>query len=190
MNHGMRFNQTPIGDAYLIEPEERLDERGSFGRTWCADELREAGLDTSLAQCSFSFNALASTVRGLHYQIGRHAESKIVRCTAGAVFDVVVDLRRASSTFAQSFGVELTSHNHVSLYIPKGCAHGFQTLSDDSEILYMMSTAFEPKAARVVRWNDPTLAVAWPQPTAAAISARDAEAPLLADLAEFDFPCT
>jgi dTDP-4-dehydrorhamnose 3,5-epimerase len=158
----MRFTPTPLRDAYVVELEKIEDERGYFARTWCEREFGEHGLDNRLVQCSASFNARKGTLRGLHYQVAPHAETKLVRCTRGAIFDVIVDLRPSSPTFLKWFGAELTAENGRMLHIPRGFAHGFQTVSDNSEIFYQMSAFWEPAAGRGVRWNDPLLGVRWP----------------------------
>jgi dTDP-4-dehydrorhamnose 3,5-epimerase len=161
-----------IAGVYLVEPERHCDERGFFARTWCREEFARAGLNADWVQCNVSFNSKRGTLRGLHYQAAPHEEVKLVRCTQGAIYDVVVDLRPGSPTFRQSFGVELTAANHLAVYIPAGCAHGFQTLADGSEVFYQMGAPFEAAAARGVRWNDPAFAIAWPMsPTV--ISERD-----------------
>ena len=158
----MIFVETPIPGAYVIEIEKHRDERGFFARSWCAREFADKGLDHQLVQCNVSFNTLKGTLRGLHYQIPPYAEVKLVRCTKGSLFDVIVDLRKESSTFLQWFGVELTASNHKMLYIPKGFAHGFQTLENDTEIFYQMSEFYVPQAACGVRWNDPLFTITWP----------------------------
>ena len=158
----MRFTPLPLRDACLVELDKIEDERGWFARTWCAREFREHGLEHELVQCSASFNRARGTLRGLHYQAAPHAETKLVRCTRGAIFDVIADLRPDSPTFLEWFGVELTEGNGKMLHIPKGFAHGFQTLAPDSEIFYQMSEWWEPAAGRGVRWSDPLLGVRWP----------------------------
>jgi dTDP-4-dehydrorhamnose 3,5-epimerase len=158
----------------VIELQKHEDERGFFARSWCSEEFSSKGLDTRLVQCNVSFNKKKGTLRGLHYQLPPHAETKLVRCTRGALYDVIVDLRSDSPTFLKWFGVELTSENHRMLYIPQRFAHGFQTLEDATEIFYQMSEFYAPKAARGLRWNDPRLEIAWPEgnPT---ISEKDGE---------------
>ena len=158
---------------------ERIeDERGFFARSFCAEEFAAHGLAANMPQCSVSFNSRRGTLRGLHYQADPHAEEKLVRCTAGAVFDVIVDLRAGSPTRGRWFGVELTADNRRSLFVPKGFAHGFITLADCSEVLYMISVPHAPGSARGVRWNDPAIAIDWPlQPEH--MSDRDAAYPLL-----------
>lgn len=168
----MRFVPTDLEGAWVIEQERHSDERGFFARTWCAQEFERQGLEPGLAQCSTSFNRLRGTLRGLHYQAPPHTEAKVVRCTRGAIFDVAVDLRPDSPTFRRWLGVELTPDNGRALYVPRGFAHGFLTLEDASEVAYLISTPYNPEAARGVRWNDPFHAVAWPAPVEV-IAARD-----------------
>jgi dTDP-4-dehydrorhamnose 3,5-epimerase len=156
------FYPTSISDVWVIEPERLEDVRGYFARTWDRHEFRERGLDDALAQCSVSFNHHRGTLRGMHYQAAPHEETKLVRCTAGAIFDVAVDLRPESSTFRRWVGRELTARNGLALYIPKGCAHGFLTLEDESEVAYQISEFYASEAARGVRWDDPAFGVDWP----------------------------
>src|SRR5574337_223280 len=158
----MIFLETALQGAYVIELEKREDERGFFARSWCAREFVSKGLDPHLVQCNVSFNKLKGTLRGLHYQTPPHAEVKLVRCTRGSLFDVIVDLRKDSPTFLQWVGIELTATNHRMLYIPKRFAHGFQTLEDNTEIFYQMSEFYEPAASKGLRWNDPRLGINWP----------------------------
>jgi dTDP-4-dehydrorhamnose 3,5-epimerase len=158
----MIFRDTAIAGVCAIEPERLEDDRGFFARTWDPDEFGEHGLNPVLAQCSISYNRARGTLRGLHYQAAPHEEAKLVRCTAGAIFDVAVDLRPDSSTFRAWFGVELSAENRLALYVPEGCGHGFLTLADDSEVLYQISQAYVPEAGRGVRWNDPAFAIRWP----------------------------
>lgn len=158
----MIFRETALAGAFVIEPERLVDERGFFARTWCQRELQERGLDAGLAQCSISFNLTRGTLRGMHYQIAPYAETKLVRCTAGAIFDVIVDLRPGSKSFRRWCGVELSQQNRKMLYIPKGCAHGFLTLSDNVEVFYQISEFYSAAHARGVRWNDPAFAIQWP----------------------------
>jgi len=158
----MVFVETPLSGAYVIEVEKHEDERGFFARSWCVREFGAMGLDPQLVQCNVSFNKLKGTLRGLHYQIPPHAEVKLVRCTKGSLFDVIIDLRKDSPTFLKWFAVELTGTNHRMLYIPKLFAHGFQTLEDDTEIFYQMSEFYEPAASKGLRWNDPRLGINWP----------------------------
>jgi dTDP-4-dehydrorhamnose 3,5-epimerase len=158
----MRFTPTPLADAWVIDLDRIEDERGYFARTWCAREFNAHSLEDRVVQCSTSFNAAKGTLRGLHYQVAPHAETKLVRCTRGAVFDVIADLRPSSATFLRWFGVELTADNGRMLYIPKGFAHGFQTLAERSEVFYQMDEFYAPTAGRGIRWNDPLLGVRWP----------------------------
>jgi len=174
----LKFLPTPLAGAYLIELEQLDDERGFFARSFCQNEFKAHGLDPVVAQCNVSFNRRRGTLRGLHYQAAPHAEAKLVRCTRGAVWDVIVDLRKGSLTVRQWHAAELTADNRRALYIPDGFAHGFQTLADDSEVLYQMSEFYHPESARGVRWDDPTLAIRWPlkEPV---MSPRDREFPAL-----------
>ena len=169
----MRFIPTRLLDAYVIEPERHEDERGFFARVWCRDEFGEQGLVPHLAQCSISRNSRAGTLRGLHFQKEPHEEAKLVRCTAGAIFDVIVDLRPDSPTYAEWLGVELDAEQGTALYVPKGFAHGFQTLVDGADVLYMISDPYVAAAASGVRWNDPAFAIEWPGAGARTISERD-----------------
>jgi len=158
----MIFAETPLLGAYVIEIEKHEDDRGFFARSWCVREFAAKGLDHRLVQCNVSFNKVRGTLRGLHYQIPPHAEVKLVRCTKGSLFDVIVDLRKDSTTFLKWFAIELTATNHRMLYIPKLFAHGFQTLEDDTEIFYQMSEFYELAASKGLRWNDPRLGINWP----------------------------
>jgi dTDP-4-dehydrorhamnose 3,5-epimerase len=174
----MRFIQTPLAGVWVIEPERLADERGWFARTFDAQEFRARGLDPAVAQCNASFNAKAGTLRGMHYQAEPHGESKLVRCTRGAIFDVAVDLRPDSATLCSWHGVELSAENARALYIPAGLAHGFQTLAHDSEVSYQMGHPHVPDAARGVRFDDPAFAIEWPAPDGPLIvSERDASFP-------------
>lgn len=158
----MKFQPTRIEGLFLIDIEPVADERGFFARTYCEDEFRKHGLDPRIAQSSISFNPRRGTLRGMHYQREPHSETKLIRCTRGSVFDAVVDLRGDSPTFLQWFGVELTAANRRMLYIPRGLAHGYLSLEDDSEISYQMSAPYHPESASGVRWNDPAFGIAWP----------------------------
>lgn len=174
----MLFVATPLAGAYLLAPEPIPDERGFFARTYCRNEFVKNGLNPNLVQCNISYNKVKGTLRGMHYQKAPHAEAKLVRCTQGGIYDVIVDLRRDSATFRQWFGVELTGANRKALYVPEGCAHGFVTLVDDSEVLYQMSEFYYPECAEGARWDDPAFAIAWPI-AINVISDRDANYPLL-----------
>jgi dTDP-4-dehydrorhamnose 3,5-epimerase len=176
----MRLSRLTIEGVWLVEPELHADERGFFARTWCAREAAEAGISASFVQASVSFNEVGGTLRGMHYQAAPHEEAKLVRCTAGSIYDVVADLRPTSPTYLKWHGEELSAANRRALYIPEGCAHGFITMEDGSEVLYDISSFYEPDSARGVRWNDPTLAIRWPRQPAR-ISTRDAAYPLLRD---------
>lgn len=169
----MKFTPTPLPGVYLIEPEPIEDERGFFARTFCAQEFAGHGLNPHLAQCSISYNARAGTLRGMHWQAEPHAEAKLIRCTQGAIYDVALDLRPHSPMFKRWFATELSAANHHMLYIPEGCAHGFQTLTDDCEVCYHISAPYVPDAAQGVRWDDPAFGIEWPLTTQRVISARD-----------------
>lgn len=158
----MRFVPAPLEGIFVVEPDLLEDERGFFARSFCQDQFRAHGLDPVVAQCNISFNRQRGTLRGLHYQAPPHEEAKLMRCTRGAVWDAVVDLRDSSGTRYRWFAVELTSENRRALYVPAGFAHGFQTLEDDSEVLYQMSEFFHPESARGLRWDDPAFGIAWP----------------------------
>jgi dTDP-4-dehydrorhamnose 3,5-epimerase len=168
----MRFLATKLPDAYLIELERHEDERGFFARAWCRDEFAEHGLAPDLAQCSISRNSLAGTLRGMHFQTAPHDEAKLVRCTTGAIFDVIVDLRSDSPMHGEWLGVELDAARGNALYVPKGFAHGFQTLVDGTDVLYMISDPYIPEAAAGVRWDDPAFAIEWPDGRSGTISDR------------------
>ena len=159
----MIFQETLLRGLYTIDLEPKTDERGFFARSWCRREFEQHGLNTDLVQCSVSFNPRRGTLRGMHYQTHSYGETKLVRCTKGAIYDVAVDLRSHSSTFQQWAGVELSESNRCAFYIPEGFAHGFLTLTDDAEIFYQISEYYQPDAARGVRWNDPAFAIVWPE---------------------------
>jgi dTDP-4-dehydrorhamnose 3,5-epimerase len=170
----MRFAQTPLPGAWVIDVDPLADDRGWFARTFDQAEFAARGLRADVVQCNASFNVRRDTLRGLHYQAAPHGETKLVRCVRGRVFDVAVDLRPDSPTYRRWHAVELTDANRRMFYIPDGLAHGFQTLTDDSELLYMMGTQYVPDAARGVRWDDPAFAIDWPVPTGERIvSERD-----------------
>jgi dTDP-4-dehydrorhamnose 3,5-epimerase len=175
----VRFAPLPIAGAWLVEPERHADERGFFARTWCAREFAAQGLVEAFVQTSVSFNEVAGTLRGMHYQVAPHEEVKLVRCTRGAIFDVVVDMRPASPGYLDWYGADLTADNRRALYVPAGCAHGFLTLEDASEVLYDISEFHAPDHSRGVRWDDHAIGVIWPRGPAR-ISARDAAYALLA----------
>lgn len=169
----MRFTETAIPGVVVIEPERVEDSRGFFARTFCADEFQAHGLVEPFVQCSVSYNRRKGTLRGMHYQIPPGAETKLVRCTVGAIFDVVLDLRAGSSSLTNWVGIELTAENHRMIYVPKGCAHGYQTLVDGCEVFYQISEMHDPKLARGVRWDDPSFAITWPDETYRLMSEKD-----------------
>jgi len=179
----MIFRETKLRGAFIIEPQRLEDERGFFARTWCAREFEEHGLSTRLAQCSIAFNKQAGTLRGMHYQAAPHLEAKLVRCTAGAIYDVLIDLRPDSPTFKQHLPVVLTAENRKMIYVPEDFAHGLLTLEDDTEVLYQISEFYAPEYARGVRYNDPAFAIEWPIEVRV-ISERDRNYP---DFAEAGF---
>ncbi len=158
----MIFIETHLKSAFLIEPERIADDRGFFARTWCQKEVASRGLETRLVQCNISYNPRKGTLRGMHFQTRPWEEVKIVRCTRGKIYDVIIDLRPASSTFKKWFGVTLSEEKRNMLYIPKGFAHGFITLADQAEVFYQMSEFYSPDHARGVRWNDPAFSISWP----------------------------
>jgi dTDP-4-dehydrorhamnose 3,5-epimerase len=173
----MIFLETPLQGAFLVELQLHADERGFFARTWCQREFEEHGLETRLVQCSVSFNQYAGTLRGLHFQAAPYEEVKLVRCTSGAIFDVIVDLRPTSPTFAGHYAVVLSPSNRRMLYVPRGFAHGFQTLENDTEVAYQMSEFYQPEHSCGVRWNDPAFGVSWPPAQNRTIAARDQSYP-------------
>jgi dTDP-4-dehydrorhamnose 3,5-epimerase len=156
------FTETPVKGAFLMDLEPREDERGFFARTWCERECGERGMNLHVAQCNVSFNTKVGTLRGLHYQAAPFEEAKLVRCTHGSIYDVIVDLRPASPSFKRHLAVVLSGGNRRALYVPEGCAHGFQTLEDDTEVFYQMSAPYAADHARGVRWNDPAFGIEWP----------------------------
>lgn len=158
----MIFKETELKGAYIIESEPLKDERGYFARTYCQNDFRQNGLELTIAQCDVSYNRQKGTLRGLHYQSAPHEEAKLVSCTRGAMYDVIVDIREQSPTYCRWLAVELTEQNHKMLYIPKGFAHGFQTLADDTRVYYQMSEYYHPELARGIRWNDSAFSIKWP----------------------------
>jgi dTDP-4-dehydrorhamnose 3,5-epimerase len=170
------FSETEIPDIVVVETRPSIDERGSFARTYCLDEFAQYGIDFVPVQISLSSNLHAGTLRGLHFQAPPQEEAKLVSCTRGSVFDVAVDLRDGSQTYRRWVAAQLTAENRRSLYIPAGCAHGFQTLEDETEVLYLISKRYDSSLQRGVRWDDPALEIAWPaEPTL--ISERDRSFP-------------
>jgi dTDP-4-dehydrorhamnose 3,5-epimerase len=174
----MRFTATKLDGAWIVDPEPYEDGRGLFARTFCAREFRDQGLVDAFVQCNTSFNARRGTIRGLHYQLPPACEAKLVRCTAGALWDVIVDLRPDSPTYLRHIGVELTAKNRRALYIPEMFAHGFQTLEEGTEVFYQMSDFYAPKLAAGVRYDDSKLGITWPL-AVAAISDKDLSWPSL-----------
>jgi dTDP-4-dehydrorhamnose 3,5-epimerase len=174
----MRFLELPLPGAWVIEIETLEDDRGHFGRSFCREEFRARGLRDEVLQSNVSYNRRRGTLRGMHFQVAPHEEAKLVRCTRGALYDVIVDLRPGSPARGQWQAVELTSDNYRMLYIPEGFAHGFQTLEDGTEASYLMFHSYHPESARGFRWNDPTLAIDWPLPVTA-ISLKDLSLPTL-----------
>ena len=168
----MKFTETKLKGAYIIELEKLQDERGYFARTWCRKEFLDHGLDVDLVQCNVSQNPKKGTLRGMHYQDPPHAETKLVRCTRGAIFDAIVDLRPDSETFLEWIAAELTADNGKMMYIPKGFAHGFQTLEENSMVYYQVSEFYAREDCRGVRWNEPRLSIPWPHEVAV-ISPQD-----------------
>lgn len=158
----MFFSETQLAGAYIIELNRIEDERGFFARTWCKNEFEEHGLNTNLVQCNLSYNSKRGTLRGMHYQITPYEEIKLVSCTSGAIYDVIIDLRTDSMTFGKWQAFELSAKNNKMLYVPEGFAHGFQTLDDQTTVFYQMSEFYHPECARGLKWDDPTFAVKWP----------------------------
>jgi dTDP-4-dehydrorhamnose 3,5-epimerase len=166
------FREAGLQGAFVIEPVRSVDDRGYFARTWCQREFAEHGLSERLAQCSLSFNQKKGTLRGMHYQEPPFAEAKLVQCPRGAIYDVIVDIRPSSPTFMKWLSIELSAENHLMLYVPEGFAHGFQTLTDETEVYYQISEFYAPESARGFRWNDPAFGIRWPA-SERVISSRD-----------------
>ncbi len=158
----MIFHPTSVNGAYVVEPEKIEDDRGFFARVWCVNQFAERGLKAEVAQANLSYNVEKGTLRGMHFQRPPHEEAKLVRCTVGAVYDVLVDLRPQSRSYKQWFGTELTNENHRMLYVPPCCAHGYLTLTDRAEVLYLVSAFYEPKAEGGLRFDDPEFEIKWP----------------------------
>lgn len=178
----MIFRPAGLAGAWIIEPERRHDERGWFARTWCAEDFAAHGLDRRLGQCGTSFNIRAGTLRGLHFQALPAAEAKLIRCTRGKIFDVIVDLRPSSPTWLGWLAAELDPENGRMLYAPAGFAHGFQTMTDGAEVFYQMSVPYQAELSGGVRWDDPDLSIPWPAARQRVISARDQVLPTVAEL--------
>ena len=175
----MKFTETPLPGAWLVEPEPREDDRGSFARLWCEDEFRAHGLPTTIRQINESVNREVGTVRGMHWQAAPHAETKLVRCTRGRVFDVVVDLREGSPTRHRWHAAELSGEDGAALFVPEGFAHGYQVLEPDSTLVYLMGASYAPEAGRGFRFDDPAIGIEWPLELDPRLSARDAAWPAL-----------
>jgi dTDP-4-dehydrorhamnose 3,5-epimerase len=175
----MIFRETPLKGAFVIEPEKLRDRRGFFARAWCMKEFEAHGLNTGLVQCNIAFNHQRGTVRGMHFQTAPRSETKLVRCTRGTVYDVIVDLRAGSTTYLKWFGVELTAENSRMLYVPEDFAHGYKTLTDNAEVFYQVSEFYSPECERGVRWDDPALGIDWPESDKLIISEKDRNWPLL-----------
>jgi dTDP-4-dehydrorhamnose 3,5-epimerase len=158
----VRFEETRLAGAYIVEPQLRADDRGFFARAWCEHEFSEHNLVSHMVQGNISGSSKRGTLRGLHYQTAPHEEAKLVRCTRGAIYDVIVDLRPGSASHAQWLGVELTADNRRMLYVPEGFAHGYQTLADGTEVAYQVSAFYTPDVERGVRWNDSAFGIEWP----------------------------
>ncbi|MCI0612480.1 dTDP-4-dehydrorhamnose 3,5-epimerase [bacterium] len=158
----MIFSETKLKGAFLIEPERIEDHRGFFARTWCQQEFESLSLNSKLVQCSISFNKIKGTLRGMHFQVAPFEETKLVRCTKGEIFDVIIDLRPNSETFKKHFSAILNEDNRLMLYIPGGFAHGFQTMADNTEVFYQMTQFYSPDHSSGVRWNDPAFGIQWP----------------------------
>jgi dTDP-4-dehydrorhamnose 3,5-epimerase len=176
----MRFTEAALKGAWTIDPQRHVDNRGSFFRAWCLDECAEHGIDFAPLQANLATNPRAGTLRGLHYQLAPHAETKLVRCVRGSVFDVIVDLRPDSATFGRWFGTQLTADNARTLVAPPGFAHGYQTLEDESDVFYMTSAVYTPSAARGLRFDDATVGIRWPL-TPTVMSEQDSGWPSLHD---------
>lgn len=173
----MKFTETKLKGAYVIEVDRREDDRGFFARSWCQKEFAEHGLNPNLVQCNISFNLKQGTLRGMHYQAKPHQEAKLVRCVKGGIYDVIIDLRPDSPTFTDWFSVDLNSENRKMIYIPEGMAHGCQTLADNTEVFYQMSEFFCSESARGVRWDDPIFGIDWPEISQRVISEKDRSYP-------------
>jgi dTDP-4-dehydrorhamnose 3,5-epimerase len=158
----MIFRETELKGAFVIDPQRIEDERGFFARSWCRKEFEARGLNPNLVQCNISFNSAKGTLRGMHYQVAPFEEAKLIRCTRGSLYDIIVDIRPESETFGQYFSVVLTSENRTMLFVPEGFAHGFLTMEDHTEVFYQMSQFYAPEHARGFRWNDPVFGIRWP----------------------------
>ncbi len=158
----MIFSETKLKGAFIVDIEPIEDARGFFARSWCQEEFKRHALNPRLEQCNISFNKKNGTLRGMHFQLSPHQEAKLVRCTKGNIYDVIIDMRLESETFREWIGIELSADNRRMLYVPEGFAHGYQTMEDDSEIFYQVSESYHPESERGVRWDDPLIGIAWP----------------------------
>ena len=174
----MIFNPAPLAGAFIIDLEQRTDSRGFFARTWCAREFTEHGLKPDLVQCNASYNHKAGVLRGMHYQVAPSTEVKLIRCTRGAVYDVIIDMRPESPTYLKHFGIELSEDNRTALYVPEMFAHGYQTLRPNTEVFYQVSEYYAPGTERGVRHDDPAIGIQWPM-AVTEISPKDAAWPLI-----------
>lgn len=175
----MIFTESKLKGAFIIEMDKKSDDRGFFARTWCKNEFEIQGLSTHVVQVNLAFNEKQGILRGMHYQISPYAEVKLVRCTRGALYDVIIDFRQSSPTYKQWIGVELTQDNYTMLYVPEGFAHGYQTLQAHTEIIYQVSQFYTPNSEAGLRWNDPSLNIVWPETEERIISPKDQAWPLL-----------
>ena len=169
----MLFIETKLKGAFVIELEKYSDDRGFFSRAWCQKEFKEQGINSQFVQANIGFSKNSGTIRGIHYQIAPFEEAKLVRCIRGAIFDVVLDLRPELPSFKQWFGVELSDENRKMLYVPEGCAHGYQTLVDNTEVFYQVSQVYSPESERGILWNDPEFDIEWPTDKDLVISEKD-----------------
>lgn len=169
----MVFRETKLKGAFIIQIEPIEDERGFFSRTWCKNEFEKYGLKSEIAQCNLSYNKKKGTLRGMHYQVEPYRETKLIRCVKGALYDVIIDLRKDSTTYKQWIGVELTENNGMALYVPEGFGHGFQTLVDDTYAIYQVTEFYTPGAERGIRWNDSQFNIQWPEESKRIISDKD-----------------
>ena len=174
---GIIFRETKLKGSFIVEPEKFEDERGFFGRSFSDREFEAQGINPRIVECNISFNKKKHTIRGMHFQSAPYAQAKLVRCTQGAIYDVIIDLRPESPTYKEWVAEELTATNRLMLYVPEGFAHGFQTLEDDTEVLYQMSAHYAPAAAGGVRWNDPVFAIRWPPAADVIVNERDGTYP-------------
>jgi dTDP-4-dehydrorhamnose 3,5-epimerase len=173
----MNFTETKIKGVYVLDPKKYEDERGFFAPAFSSREFESIGMQSQFVESNISFSRRSGTLRGMHYQAAPHGQAKLVRCTRGRVYDVAVDLRPDSPTFRHWIGAELTAENHRMVYIPGDCGHGFQTLEDNSEVFYMVSSPYKPATARGFRWNDPAFAIDWPEAEGRVVIQRDREYP-------------